>query len=229
MARDTRPADSGHGLTGRSIEAVVFDLDGVLVDSEPVHYRALKAFVAPGELTEETYLSIVGTSVEETMLWVRRTYGRTEPIEEMRAASSALVYDELTRGPLQALDGARELVEAVVARGLRVAVASQSSPRWVEATLRSIGLDDLLTTVVTASEVAHGKPAPDIYLHAAERVGVEPAACLAIEDSDPGVRSASAAGLAVVQTRQTATAAPPMAQAHAVIDSLRAFDLRWLG
>ena len=147
----------------------------------------------------------------------------------MRAASSDLVYEELTRGPLEALEGARELVEAVVARGLRVAVASQSSPRWVEATLRATGLNDLLTTVVTSSEVAHGKPSPDIYLYAAERVGVEPASCLAIEDSEPGVRSASAAGLAVVQTRQTATAAPPMPEAHAVIDTLRAFDLGWLG
>jgi HAD superfamily hydrolase (TIGR01509 family) len=217
------------GAPGRPLRAVVFDLDGVLVDTEPVHFRALRAFVAPAELTAAQYAALVGTSVEHTLGWVREQYGRTEPFEELRRLSSDYVYRELTHAPLVPLEGASELVEAVTSARLPAAVASQSSRRWVQATLRSIGFDRRLPAVVTAEEVAHGKPAPDIYLRAAELLGVPPESCLAIEDSLPGIESALAAGLFTVQLRQTEHAAPPHDRAHAIIESLRDFDLAWLG
>jgi HAD superfamily hydrolase (TIGR01509 family) len=213
----------------KSVEAVVFDLDGVLLDSEPISFRALRAFVAPGELTEAQYAALVGSTVEHTLEWVRVTYGRTEPYEELRQLSSEYLYRELESAVLEPLDGAAELVAAVLERGHRVAVASQSSRRWVEASLRAIGLDGHISTLITAAEVARGKPAPDIYLRAAEMLGTPPEACLAIEDSQPGVAAGVAAGMRVVQLRATSHAAPPQPDVLAVIDSLRDFDLAWLG
>lgn len=133
------------------VAAVVFDLDGVLVDSEPVFCRELRAFLAPAALTDEQYVSIVGISEAETWHWVKATYGRRESIEELSAASREFPYHALSTEPLAALAGAPELVRALRAAGCRLAVASQSLPRWVRTTLDAIGMADAFDYVVTAS------------------------------------------------------------------------------
>ena len=139
-------------------------------------------------------------------------------------AASAL---ELDAAP--AIDGASDLLASLVARGLPLGVASQSSHALIEASLRAAKLAHHFGVVVSVQDVGNvGKPAPDVYLHAASRLGVPPAACLAIEDSVVGVRSALAAGMRVVQSRGTSFPAPPQPGVHAVIESLRDFDLRWL-
>ncbi len=210
------------------VRAIVFDMDGVLADTEPVHLRAMRRFVAPGVLTDAQYESLVGTGIHPTLHWIKRTYGRDESIAELRAEYSALITERLRHG-VHALPGTRELIDRALARGLQIAVASQSARGWVEATLRACGLRHLFHVVVTADHVPRPKPAPDIYLHAASRLGLPPAQCLAIEDSAPGVASAHRAGMVVVQSRQTKHAAPPQPLADAVIPSLREFDPRWLG
>lgn len=213
-------------MSGR-IAAVIFDMDGVLVDTEPVHQAALTAFVLPGVLTHAQYRGLVGMGTDETMQWLQRTFGRREPVAELRAGYHATVSALLSSGRLRALPGARELIDAVHARGLPIAVASQSAPAWVRATLRACGLHRAFPLTITADEVPRAKPAPDIYLHTAARLGIDPLRCLAIEDSVPGIRSARDAGMRVVQSRQTAFAAPPQPGAF-VLESLRAFNPAWL-
>jgi HAD superfamily hydrolase (TIGR01509 family) len=213
------------------LEAVIFDLDGVLVDSEPVHWRASQRLFAPHELPEAEYARFIGVAVEPYMLWARERFALDEPVELLAERYAAAVTTELEAGGLIALDGARALIEAARARGLRVALASQSIAVWVGATLRATGLDGLFDAVVTGDEVERGKPAPDVYLLAAERLGVAPARCLAIEDSPAGVQSAAAAGMRVVQSRQASSASNPVEPqplARLVVGSLREVDLgRW--
>ena len=206
------------------VAAVIFDLDGVLADTEPMHLAATRALVAPAELETEAYERFIGRGGFTE--WLTETYG----IEagEIEARYSQLFYAELERGSLRPLPGAVELIEAIDARGLALAVASQSSSAWVEATLRAVGLDDRLPLIVTAEEVGHDKPAPDIYLQAARLVGAAPEACIAIEDSVHGVAAAAAAGLLVVQSTQASFAAQRQPGAQALIGSLRDFDLSWL-
>jgi HAD superfamily hydrolase (TIGR01509 family) len=211
------------------VRAVIFDMDGVIADTEPLHLRAMRRFVAPGTLTDAQYEALVGTGVEPTMRWIKDTYERPESTAELRAMYSDLINEELRGDGVHALPGTRELIDSVRERGLELAVASQSSPRWVETTLRKCGLRHLFPHVVTADHVPRPKPAPDIYLRVADRLGVPAEDCLAIEDSAPGVASAHRAGMVVVQSRQTRHAAPPQPLAHAVIASLREFDPRWLG
>jgi HAD superfamily hydrolase (TIGR01509 family) len=213
----------------RRLRAVVFDMDGVIADTEPVHLRALRRFVAPAPLTDAQYEGLVGTGIEPTMRWLQSTYGLEGTTSDLRHRYSALITRELTRGGVHALPGVRELIDVVLARRLQLAVASQSSPRWVEATLRACGLRHQFHVVVTADHVPRPKPAPDIYLLTASRLGVPPGQCLAIEDSAPGVASARRAGMVVVQSRETRHAAPPQPLAHAVVSSLRDFDPHWLG
>ncbi len=210
--------------TGRTVAAVIFDLDGVLVDTEPVHLAATRALIAPAEIANEQYERFIGRGGFKQ--WIESTYGIARA--EIDARYSDLFYAEIERASLEPLPGAVELIEAIDGRGLGLAVASQSSRAWVQATLRSAELDGRFPLIVTTEEVGADKPAPDVYLHAAERLDVAPGECIAIEDSVHGVASASAAGMRVVQSTQASFSPPRQPGAHALIASLRDFDPGWL-
>lgn len=209
----------------RAIRAVIFDLDGVLVDSEPVHWRASGRLFAPHELKMEEYEPFVGLAIEPYMAWARERFSLDASVEELTERYAEAVTAEIESGPLPPLDGARELIAAARARGLRVGLCSQSIANWVHPTLRAANLDGSFDAVVTGDDVERAKPEPDIYVHAARLLGVAPEACVAIEDSPAGIQSATAAGMLVVQSRQASSAAAPQAGAHLVVDSLREVDL----
>ena len=207
-----------------TLEAVVFDMDGVLVDTEPLHYATACALVAPRELAMTDYERFIGT--HGFVAWLHETY--RIPEDEIRARSSALFFEQLEATGLEPMPGASRLIETVRQRGLATAVVTMTQPDWTEATLRAAGLRDYFEVVITVRDVEHGKPAPDLYLHAARRLGVDPACALAVEDSVHGLASASAAGMQVVQLRQATFVPEPQPTAHAVIDHLDAFDSGWL-
>ena len=215
-------------LTAEStqIEAVIFDLDGVLADTEAVHLEASRRIIAPAELHLDEYFQFVGGGWEPYVNWIEVTYGI--PGAEFNARYTPAIVEALRFGPTPAMVGADALVRAVLRRDLRVAVASMSKREWVEPTLEAIGLTELFPLVVTLDEIERPKPDPEIYLQTAALLGVAPEACIAIEDSIHGVASAAAAGMRVVQIRQASIPAEPQPGAHPVIESFRDFDLRWL-
>lgn len=206
-----------------SIEALVFDLDGVLADTELVHLAAARALVAPSELPMSEYERFIGTSGFGE--WISETYGLTR--EEIRTNYDRLFHEHLATHGLEPMAGAHALFDAVEERGLALAVASQSSRGWVEATLEAIDLLGRVPLIVTSADVPRGKPAPDIYLSVAEQLAVSPAAAIAVEDSAHGIAAASAAGMVVVQSKQASITPPPQPGAHALINSLEEFDLAW--
>lgn len=204
--------------------ALIFDLDGVLVDSEPVHWRVSRRLFGGG-LTMEEYAPFIGLAIEPYMAWARERFGLAEPAAALGERYAAAVAAELEACAPPPLDGARELIGTARGRGIAVAVASQSPGRWVRPTLRGAGLGTAFAAVVTGGGGERPKPAPDLYLRAAALLGEAPAACVAIEDSPAGVASAAAAGMAVVQSRQASTAAPPQPGADLVVASLREIAL----
>ena len=210
--------------------AVVFDMDGVLADSEPVYYDAVNVVLAPlgKHMTPELQRAVMGHGVEETWAALARELGLNGPLDGLVQA-----YDrELCRllaELRQTLPGVRELIAALRQRRLPVAVASSSCPGWMDALLGGISLADAFDAVVSRTMVARGKPAPDIYLYAAERLGVAPAHCVAIEDTPTGLAAAKAAGMLAVQVRAASTAFPPLPDADLVLDTLRDFDLSLFG
>ena len=109
-----------------AIEALIFDLDGVLVDSEPLHWRASHRLFAPHELTMEEYEPFVGLAIEPYMAWARERFGLDATVEELIERYAESVTAEIESAPIPALDGARELIAAARERGLRVGLASQS-------------------------------------------------------------------------------------------------------
>jgi HAD superfamily hydrolase (TIGR01509 family) len=180
------------------IQAVVFDCDGVLVDSEPLADEIWHRVVAGYgyQTSVDDAEDIRGTS-EATTYEFYAAKADLPPFDEFMAKIDAVripVYEER----LVAFDDAVSTVRSLAAQGTTMAVASSSRRHALEGKLELTGLDRYFDVIVGGDEVPHGKPAPDVYLEAARRLGVSAADCLAIEDADLGAASAVAAGMRVV-------------------------------
>ena len=210
--------------------AVIFDMDGVIADSEPTYLEAINAVLAPHgvRMTPQQYDEVIGTSVHHTWQIVLGTFGIDGDVEEyVRAYDGTLI--ELLRRPLPPLPGVRGLLAELRRRRLAVALCSSSWKAWVEALLEATGMDSAFDAVVWREMAARSKPAPDLYLKAAELILMPPARCLALEDTGPGIEAAKAAGMFAVQVRAASTALPPIEAADLVLDSLERFPLEMLG
>ncbi|MDJ0381124.1 HAD family phosphatase [Streptomyces sp. G-G2] len=217
--------------------SVIFDLDGTLVDSEPNYYESgrltLERHGVP-DFTWAQHSRYIGIGTLETLEVLRQRYALTAPVEQLLAEQNAACL-ELARARTEAFPEMRKFVERLHAEGVPMAVASGSSREAIDAVLAGTGLAALLTTVVSAEEVPHGKPAPDVFLEAARRLGADPADCLVMEDAAPGAEAAHAAGMACVAIPYVAetaddpafaTAALPLRAGHAEFSADVAHD--WL-
>src|SRR5579875_436288 len=180
------------------IEAVVFDLDGVLVDSEPVWEEVRRGLVAAqgGHWAADAQQRLMGMSTMEWAGYLSSELGVGLPPDEVARqviAEMAAHYEQ----DLPLLPGAVEAVRRMAARWT-LGLASSSPPVLIETVLTRSGLGPLFASTLSTEQVAHGKPAPDVYLTVASRLGVAPGAAVAVEDSSNGLRSAAAAGLPVV-------------------------------
>lgn len=183
----------------RPVEAVVFDMDGLLVDSEAMYRDCMMRVAAQygRDLPLPIYLSMIGLTHPESRQNAIAHFGEDFPFE----AYLADVWTEASRHheigvPLK--PGVTELLDFLKAEGLPSAVATSSRHHVVELQLGRKGLLSRFQTIVAAGDYARGKPEPDPFLTAADRLGINPAACLALEDSHNGVRAASAAGMMTV-------------------------------
>ncbi|MGW1893702.1 HAD family hydrolase [Streptomyces sp. NPDC002004] len=177
--------------------AVVLDLDGTLVDSEPNYFEAERGLLAEHGITDFTWAdheAYVGISTLETMRLLRERHGIGATVGELLADMNRR-YLELARAATPVYPEMRLFVERLYEAGVPMAVASGSSPEAIHAVLAGSGLAALLPLAVSADEVAHGKPAPDVFLEAARRLGVAPEDCVVLEDAAAGAAAARAAGM----------------------------------
>jgi HAD superfamily hydrolase (TIGR01509 family) len=183
-------------LNGWRPDAIIFDMDGLLVDSEPVWHHAETVLIETrGHVyTPELRAQIIGLRLDAIVETYRRTLHFNETTDELVAdlISHMLRFIPQMVSPQP---GAPELLRWVEAQRLPRAVASSSPAAVIDATLAAQGWDDVFAVRCTADDVAAGKPAPDVYLAAAAQLGIEPARCLALEDSTTGARAAVAAGM----------------------------------
>ena len=180
------------------IEAVVFDMDGVIVDSEQVwdEVRERYARETGGTYTAQATRDMMGMSSVEWSRYMAEELGVPGTPQEINAAIVERMLARYGEAP-PLIDGAVEAVRMAAERW-PLAIASSSNPELIDVVLRAAGLRDLFRVAVSSQDVPRGKPAPDVYLEATRRLGVEPARCVAVEDSHNGIRSAKAAGLRVV-------------------------------
>jgi HAD superfamily hydrolase (TIGR01509 family) len=198
------------------IEAVIFDLDGVIVDSEHVWDAAREALSRErgGRWHEGAQQDMMGMSSLEWSRYMHDVIGLKDPPEEI-SAEVVRRLDATYREELPLVDGATEAV-ARLAERWPLAVASSSNRPIIDLVLGLSGLDRFFRATVSSEEVPRGKPAPDVYLEAARRLGADPGRSAAVEDSRNGILSASAAGMRVVAIPNTRF--PPDEDALAAAD-----------
>ncbi|MCW3000846.1 MAG: yniC, partial [Conexibacter sp.] len=198
------------------IAAIVLDLDGVVVDTEAVWDRERRAYVAAhgGTWTDAATRAMQGMSSAEWSAYLRDELGAGgDPAAISREVAAGVVAE--VRRSLPLLPGAVDAVNAL-ADAYPLGLASSANREVIDAVLDGAGLTDRFVATVSSEEVPRGKPAPDVYLETARRLGVDPAACAAVEDSSNGLRSAHAAGMVVIATPNRAF--PPAPDALALAD-----------
>lgn len=210
------------------IAALVFDFDGVLADSEPLHLTAYQAVLAEAGITvnrDEYYARYLGFDDAGGFRAIGGAHGRAWTADQIAAlvARKTVVFDEMLSTADLLYPQAAACVERL-ARRFPLGIASGALRHEIEAILRRGGLDGCFKFIVAAGETAAGKPAPDPYRRAAELHGLPPARCLAIEDSRWGIESAKRAGLQCIGITQS-YAPDELADADAVIDSLDEFTI----
>lgn len=217
-------------MTTTPCRAVIFDMDGVLTDSEPlINEAAVAMFRERGvAVAPEDFLPFVGTGENRYIGGVAERHGVSLDIEAAKRRTYE-IYLALVPANLHAFPGAVECVQRCQSAGLKVAVASSADRVKIDANLEKIGLPPAeWDALVSAEDVVHKKPAPDIFLAAARKLQVEPAECVVIEDAVNGVQAAKAAGMRCLAVAQSFPA-DRLTQADRVLSGIGDIRLEHLG
>jgi len=180
-----------------SFSAIIFDMDGLLVDSEPLWYEVETELIEGKGYTyaDEVRDSTIGLRIDEFAKIIHHHYPKVADSPE---AVAQLVMDGMTSFPaekIQARPGADEIIQYVAQQNIPCAIASSSAQTIIEHFVTMLGWDNSIPMRYSAEFMEHGKPAPDIYLHTAKQLGIDPTKCLALEDSKAGTQAALAAGM----------------------------------
>lgn len=180
--------------------AVIFDLDGLLLDSEPVYKRAWQRAAEEGgrSLDDVLYARLIGRTNPDCESILRREFGERFDIDRFRQRWRERWRDDVEQNGVPHKPGVDALLSWLDERGVAKAVATSSERGDAELSLHCSGLSGRFDELVTGDEIEEGKPAPDIFLAAARRLGVDPGKCVAFEDSEPGALAADAAGMRVI-------------------------------
>ncbi len=191
--------------------ALIFDMDGLLVDSEPIAAIAMERFLARRMLDPDpdVYLQLLGRRLPEAMRIVKSWYGLEGDHADLAAEYGELRLSALREG-LPAMPGAFEIIAWAKELGIPRALATSSMRTHADVGIAAAGIGGLFDAEATGDEVENGKPAPDLFLLAAERLGVPPSGCLVFEDAPAGVAAGKAAGMEVVWIPNDHTRNVPM-------------------
>jgi HAD superfamily hydrolase (TIGR01509 family) len=195
----------------RKAHAVVFDVDGLILDNEPIYRDSMIAAAGDGgnDFPLGLYLTTVGLSTEATRTVLSEHFGKAFDFDGFWTAASRRFHDRAA-SQLRLKAGVVELLNVLDDIGLPRAVATSSCREDIQHYLTACGLLDRFQAVVAQGDYARGKPNPDSFLKAAERLGVEPARCLALEDSHHDVRAASGAGMMTIMVPDLIASTPEM-------------------
>ncbi len=200
--------------------AVIFDFDGIVLDSETPEFESHRRIYerCGVALTVDEWCGVIGTWSEgHDERWIAQLAARsaTAPSRDAYHAERRLVFDQIV--PREPMRGIRDFLSRLADERIPVAIASSAPARWVIGAVESIGLTGTFRTIVTGDAVVNRKPAPDVYLEAARRLGVDPTQSVAIEDSAPGIAAARAAGLRVIAIPHWLTAAHDLSGADLTV------------
>jgi len=210
------------------LSGVIFDMDGVLVDSYRAHFESWRRLAGAHGLTDITEPQFAATFGRTSRAIIVDLWGDRFSDAEVAVmdAEKEACYRDVVRREFPEMDGAGELVAALHAAGFRLAIGSSGPPENVRVVLDCLPHAECISATVTGREVAHGKPDPEVFLIAARKLGVPPARCAVIEDAPAGVEAARRAGMGAVAITGTAPREKLAERAHLVVDSLRELSPR---
>lgn len=207
------------------IKAVIFDLDGVLADTEAFSGRAsrktLKEFGI--ELSPEERKKAFGRRDLDIFRDAIKARNLDLKPEEL-AGEKDRIYSGLIKGRVRPLPGAREILKRLRERGTPFVIASSGSLTKIRASLTETGLLSLINTIVSADDINHGKPHPEIFLKAAWKLGMKPGECLVVEDAQAGIEAAKAAGMKCLALKSPNTHGQDFSKADRIIESLKELE-----
>lgn len=214
------------------IKAVIFDMDGVIVDSEPLHYKVFMEYTKSNfglSISDEEYNTFIGTTNLHIYSTLQQKYGIEGDLESLIEDYEEKCLDFLlsskSEKPIQGVD---VLVKNLHKNKIKLALASSSPKKSINAILGLFDLDQFFDVKVSGQEVEHSKPAPDIFLRAAELLRVSPQECLVFEDSRNGVMAAKTAGMQCIAYHNPNSGNQDLSQADRIIENFAQIDLNIL-
>jgi HAD superfamily hydrolase (TIGR01509 family) len=209
--------ESGESL----LQAVIFDMDGEIVDSEPLHKKTERVTLSPYGISpsDEELNSYMGTEARVLLSNYIEKYALPVAFADLYAAYRGNLI-RIFEDEIEPIPATLRLIRGLEASGTAMAVGSSSHRALVELVLRKLEIGGAFSAVVTGEDAPRSKPHPDIFLEAARRLGVEPGACLVIEDSSNGVRAAKAAGIRCLGYRNPSSAGQDLGGADWIVDSM---------
>lgn len=207
-------------MTDSRIAAVIFDMDGVLIDSSDAHFESWRLLATDlgTQITEDEFRATFGRQNRDVIPQLFGTSLTPERIEEL-SETKERYYRELVSDAVHAIDGATDLVKACHASGLRCAIGSSGHPVNIRITLEAMGISALFAGVVSGKDVKVGKPDPQVFQLASDRMGVSAERCVVIEDAPAGIDAALAAGMTAIGVT-TQHPRDRLEHAHLVVDRI---------
>ncbi|MNI45799.1 2-deoxyglucose-6-phosphate phosphatase [compost metagenome] len=212
-------------------KAFIFDMDGVIIDSEPLHYEVdIETMNYFGHVIESEQLDkYVGMTNPEMWKFIREEFQVVQSVEEIIEYQLARKISSLSSLVIEPIEGIRELIQNIKNRDWLVGIASSSPRVFIEAVVSKFGIAEYFDCIVSGEEVPKGKPAPDVYLEAAKQLGVEPKECLVLEDSRNGVIAAKAAGMGCIGYVNLNSGNQDLSQADEVVKKISDIKLEdWI-
>jgi len=209
------------------MKAVIFDLDGVIIDSEPIYLQINKKVLHHFGIASSTedFNQSVGMTTVGTFTMLKEKYQFPYTIEELVAYHHEVVWDTFTNLNAEPIDGIRELLTTLKEHKIPMAVASSSPKKVINVIINKFELKEYFNYIVSGEEVSHGKPAPDIFLATAKQLAIAPADCVVIEDSKNGLIAAKKAGMTCIGFQNLNSGNQDLSQADLIVDAITEIDI----
>ena len=212
------------------MKAVIFDMDGVIIDSEPIHFETdMETMKYLGcNISIEELEKYVGTTNEYMIADIKKNYNIRKSVEEIINYKVEMVKNKIVQSDLEPIEGIRELLIDLKNKNIPAAIASSSPKDFINVVVSKFKLQEYFKYIVSGEEVENGKPAPDVYIETAKKLGISPKECIVVEDSKNGVIAAKAAGMKCIGFQNINSGNQDLSKADIIVNSIGEIKLSYL-
>ncbi|BCZ46087.1 phosphatase [Clostridium gelidum] len=212
------------------MKAVIFDMDGVIIDSEPIHFETdMETMKYLGcNISKEELEKYVGTTNEYMFSDIKKNYNIEKSVEDIINYRAEIIKNKIVQSGLEPIEGIRELLSELKKKNIPAAIASSSPKDFINVVVSKFKLQEYFKYIVSGEEVENGKPAPDVYIETAKKLGIAPKDCTVIEDSKNGVLAAKVAGMRCIGFQNINSGNQDLSKANVIVKSIAEIKLSYL-